>query len=263
MLIDAHTHTHLDPGTNGQEIKDLLASMDDAGVDKAAVFAASINGLPTEQVIREIEPYRDRLFAVGCVSPLMPGYGTEPRIVDEWLASGTIRALKFYTGYEHFFPADPRLRPYMHLLVKHDRPAIFHSGDLYDKIPGAKLKYSRPIEVDELAAEMPDLKIVIAHMGSPWFMDAAQVCYKNKNVYADCSGFVYGGFGPDQRRRFAEGWRAFDDIMEGAAADKILFGTDWPISGMRPYIEVVRGLAGDDASAEKIFSGNATRVFGL
>lgn len=263
MIIDAHTHIHLDPGANGQEIKDLLADMDDAGIGMAAVFAASINALPTERVIAETEPHRDRLFVVGCVSPIMEGYDTAPRVVDRWLRNGDVRALKFYTGYEHFYPADARLRRYMEMLVRYGRPAIFHSGDLYDKIPGAKLKYSRPIEIDELAAEMPDLKIVIAHMGSPWFEDAAQVCYKNKNVYADCSGFVYGGFGPDQRRRFADGWRRFDDVNEGGAADKILFGSDWPISDMRSYIDVVRSLAGGDEAAEKIFSGNAKRVFGL
>jgi len=263
MIIDAHTHIHLDPGANGQEIKDLLAAMDDAGIDKAAVFAATINSLPTERVIAETEPHRDRLFVVGSVSPVMRGYDTAPWIVDDWLASGAVRALKFYTGYEHFYPADPRLRAYLSLLVKHDRPAIFHCGDLYDKIPGAKLKYSHPLAIDDLAAEMPDLKIVIAHLGSPWVADAAQVCYKNKHVYSDCSGFVYGAFDERQRSRFLGYWETFDDVTEGGAADKILFGSDWPISGMRSYLDTVRSCAKDSDKIEKIFSKNAERVFGF
>lgn len=259
MLIDAHTHIHLDPGVHGQEIKDLLANMDDAGIGRAAVFAAPINGLPTERVIAEVAPHRDRLFAVGSVSPTMEGFTRTPEQVEAWLARGDVRALKFYTGYEHFYPADARIRPFMELLVKYDRPAIFHMGDLYDKIPGAKLKYSRPIEVDELAAEMPDLKIIIAHVGYPWVIDAAQVCYKNKNVYADCSGFVYGGFSLRSQKRFRNVWREFDEITESSG--KMLFGSDWPISGMHDYVEIVGQLAG--AHREKVFHGNAETLFGL
>jgi predicted TIM-barrel fold metal-dependent hydrolase len=263
MIIDAHTHIHLDPGEPGQTALDLLASMDAAGIETSAVFAAPINQLTTEKVLEEIEPHAGRLFAVGSVSPLLKGYDRAPWIVEEWLASGKIRALKFYTGYEHFYPADPRLRIFLSMLVKHDRPVIFHSGDLYDKIPGAKLKYSHPLAVDELAAELPDLKIIIAHLGSPWALDAAQVCYKNKHVYADCSGFTYGAFDEKQQRRFTRMWETFDEICEGQAADKILFGSDWPISDMRSYTSVVRACAGDAASAEKIFAGNARKVFGL
>lgn len=263
MIIDAHTHIHLDPGAKGQRVKDLLKAMDAAGIDMAAVFAAPINGLSTERVLSDIAPHEDRLFAVASVSPVMHGFQRAPSRIGRWLAEGRVRALKFYTGYEHFFPADARLRAYLKLLVKYDRPVIFHSGDLYDKIPGAKLKYSHPLAIDELAAEMPDLKIVIAHLGSPWALDAAQVCYKNKNVYSDCSGFTYGAFDAGQRRRFVRMWETFDEITEGHAADKILFGTDWPISDMRSYLDVVRACAGGEVSCEKVFSKNAKLLFGL
>ncbi len=261
MIIDAHTHIRLDPGAHGQEARDLLANMDEARIDMAAVFAAPINGLSTEDALKETKAHADRLFVVGSVSPFMPEFKREPAVVEDWLASGRIRALKFYTGYEHVYPSDERLRPYMELLVKYGRPVIFHCGDLYDKIPGAKLKYSHPLEVDDLAAELPDLKIIIAHIGTPWALDAAQVCYKNRNVYADCSGFVYGGFNARSRRVFKGYWKIFDDINEGCAHDKILFGSDWPICDIRSYVGVVKRLAGPHRA--NIFSGNAKKVFGL
>jgi len=262
MIIDAHTHIHLD-GHEGKAVPELLSAMDTAHIEKAAVFAAPINGLSTERVLVEIREHRDRLFAVASVSPFLRDFIRPLNKVEEWLAGGAVHALKFYTGYEHFYPADERIRPYMELLVKYGRPAIFHTGDLYDQIKGAKLKYSHPLHVDDLAAEMPDLKIVIAHMGSPWVVDAAQVCYKNRNVYADCSGFVYGDFSLRQEDRFRDEWGRFDAILEGGASDKILFGTDWPISDIRPYIDVVRKCAGNAEKASRIFSGNAARVFGL
>lgn len=263
MIIDAHTHIHL-PGHEGHAVPELLRAMDEARIDMAAVFAGCINGLPTEQVLKETEAHQDRLFVVGSVSPIMPGYQEPPAKVDEWLASGRVRALKFYTGYEHFYPHDERLTPYMELLIKHGRPAIFHLGDLYDKIPGALLEYSQPLPIDRLAVRHPDLTIVMAHMANPWIVTAAEVCYKNRNVYADCSGYVYGRFGAAQLRRFTAAWKAFDDVTEDGAADKILYGSDWPICDMDSYVDTVGSCCGkDEERRAKVFSENAKKVYGL
>lgn len=265
QIIDSHTHIRLDHNNSSQGVKNLLNAMRAARIDKAAVFAAPISGLSTESVLAQTESYQDKLFVVGSISPVMPAFIRSIETVEEWLKGGRVKALKFYTGYEHFYPADDRLRPYLELLIKYNLPAIFHMGDLYNKAMGTKLKYAHPLAVDDLAAEMPYLKIVIAHLGSPWVLDAAQVCYKNKNVYADCSGFVYGGFNPAQTRRFAEYWKLFDEIMEGKASEKILFGSDWPISNMISYINVV-SMCADKATydgSEEIFSKNAKHVFNL
>lgn len=263
MIIDAHSHIHL-PGHEGQAVPELLKAMDAAKIDMAAVFAGCINGLPTERVLKETEAHQDRLFVVGSVSPIMKGYQEPPAKVDEWLDSGRVRALKFYTGYEHFYPHDPRLTPYMELLIKRKRPVIFHLGNLYDKIPGAELEYSQPLPIDRLAVRHPDLTIVMAHMASPWVLTAAEVCYKNANVYADCSGYVYGRFNAAQLRRFTAAWKTFDDGTEDGAADKILYGSDWPICDMDSYVDTVGMCCGEDeARRAKVFSENARKVYGL
>jgi len=75
---------------------------------------------------------------------------------------------------------------------------------------------------------MPQLKIVIAHMGYPWVADAAEVCYKNKNVYTDTSGFVYGTFTKNDEALFKDILRTYTAIA--GSLDKVLFGTDWPLS---------------------------------
>jgi len=257
-IIDAHTHVSLD-GRNDKSVANLLAAMDEAYIDTAMVFAATIAKFPTIALLGDIANHRDRLHAIAAVSATMGDHRPELDIMDRWLADGSVRGIKFYTGYEHFYPSDERIRPYLELLVKHKRPAIFHSGDCYCKHPGAKLKYAHPLAVDDLAADMPDLSIIIAHMGSPWVLDCAQVVYKNKSVYADCSGFVYGDFGPRRKALFARLWQEFSDITEGS--DKILFGTDWPISNMPSYVATIEELAGDHADA--IFHDNAARLFGL
>lgn len=256
MLIDSHVHIGFDKPPETQ-VRDLLSAMRRAGVGHALVYAGDLIGLPTERLVRILGPYRDRLSAVGTVSPLIKNRPTPAR-VTKWLDSGLVHGLKFYTGYQHFYPADRRLRPYLRLLAKRELPAVFHSGDTYGAWRGAKLKFSHPLAVDDLAVEMPDLKIVIAHLGSPWSLDCGEVVYKNRNVYADCSGFVYGKFDVQARADFREVTRDF--VRVAGSTEKVMYGSDWPIGDMVSYAAAAKSLI----SRERGFLGaTAAKIYKL
>ncbi len=242
MRIDSHTHI----GSGGAivaEPSELISAMDRSGVDRSLVFAGAINRCPTGWLIRKIAPWRGRLFAIGSVSPLAKDRPS-PRQISRWLDAGLLRGLKFYPGYEYFYPSDRRLRPYLRLLAVRGLPAIFHSGDTYGLVPGAKLRYAHPLGIDDLAAEMPELRIVIAHLGYPWVIDAAEVCYKNKNVFADCSGFVCGKFTPAHVADFRHYVREFDRVAGADGRRKVIFGSDWPIGDQGSYLAAVRRVFG-------------------
>lgn len=257
MIIDSHTHIGFNETLSGKT-ETLVQALRDGGVDKALVFAGNLNECSVDRLLAEIAPYEGMLYAIGSVTPgERPSYTVEQ--VEAWLASGAIRGLKFYCGYEYFYPADASVRPYLELCAKYGRPAIFHSGDLYNKAVGAKLKYAHPLHIDDLASEMPTLQIVIAHLGSPWLIDAAEVCYKNANVYSDCSGFVYGTFDKQREGEFVAAAAEFMRVAEGS--EKILFGSDWPIAEPGSYAAAARAAFG--AGAEHVFSGNAKRLFGI
>ena len=256
MIIDSHVHIGFG-GAIVASAADLVASMRRAGIDRAMVFAGALNDCPTAKVIEAAAPYSGTLFAVGSISPTLPRQPS-PAQVGRWLRENKIFALKFYPGYEYFYPADRRLRPYLAQLAKYGRPAIFHSGDTYSVVGSAKLKYAHPLGIDDLAAAMPELKIVMAHVGWPWTVDAAEVVYKNKNVRADLSGFVYERFSAGDRRRFRRMIGTYVDIV--GSTERLLFGTDWPIAGQGDYLRAVREVFGRDP---KVFAGNAIETFGL
>ena len=194
MIIDAHTHLGNPGGAIVATVDDLVRSMDEAGIDKSLVLAGRINGITTAQVLDATRPYRGRLHTVASFSP-PHAYLFNFKEFERGLASGDICGLKLYPGYEPFYPNDAGLRDVIQRLLVANKPIILHSGDTYSGCcKTARLKYALPIHVDDLAVDYPDLKIVIAHMGYPWERDAAEVVYKNKNVYVDCSGFVYGDF---------------------------------------------------------------------
>lgn len=259
MVIDCHTHIGFS-GAIVADPKSLVAAMRKAGVDKAMVYAGRINGCTTEALLDAITPYRGTLYAVGSLACERGAKRPSVAHVEEWFASGKVHALKFYPGYEHFFPQDSWLSPYYDILAKYGRPAIFHSGDTYSGVAAAKLKYAHPLHLDEVAVDHPKLRIVLAHLGYPWIVDAAEVVYKNKNVYADCSGFVYGTFNAGQREHFRECWKEFVRISN--APERILFGSDWPISDSGSYLRLMKATV-TKSLHHRFFTDNAVELFGL
>ena len=263
MIIDAHTHLRF-KGEDVVDLDALLTSMRESGVGQALVLASPNRECSTERLLRVLQPHKGKLHVVGSVSPLAVRYPGKVLLdqLDRWLGDGSIVALKFYLGYQHFYPHnDSLLGPYYELLEHHDRPAIFHTGDCHVEIGGAILKYAHPLEVDVLAAQRPYLRIVMAHIGNPWTLDATEVCYNKKNVYADCSGFVCGDFSTKSERRFTSIVHEFFDYVE--SDEKLLFGTDWPISNQDSYCAAIAGLRFNDKAMENLLFRNAQRVYRL
>ena len=181
------------------------------------------------------------------------------------MKEGKVKALKVYLGYLHYEPYSTGYRRYYKVAAKYNIPVIFHCGDTYSR--EAKVKYAHPLKIDEIAVDYPDTKFVIAHLGNPWVMDAAQVVYKNKNVWADLSALVIGdaeafakyekdGLLERELRRVKEAI----DYAEGP--EKFLFGSDWPLSPMGVYRDFVRRLFPEKEHAA-VFGCNAAKLFGL
>src|SRR6185312_13818827 len=106
------------------------------------------------------------------------------------LKSGKYGCIKIYLGYVHQWAYDKNYEPAYRLAEKYNVPVVFHTGDTYST--KAKLKYADPLTIDEVAVDHPKVTFVIAHCGNPWIESAAEVAYKNPNVYLDGSAFMIG-----------------------------------------------------------------------
>lgn len=250
MIIDSHTHL----GRNQHikySVKELLESMDHAKIDKSLVFAGDLNDCPNDYLLEEIAPHRDRLLGVAAVHPLKWKKQSElqddARRITDWYGEGKIIAAKFYTGYDHYFINDdrfshpyPPVEDYLLDFSEARIPCIFHMGDCLNSVKRAKLKYAHPLLVDDVAVDFPEMNFIIAHMAYPWHRDAAEVCYKNANVYSDISGFVYNEFSSGDRSKFK---KVLDEFTDIAGSDKLLFGSDAPISNQTSYVEALQWCA--------------------
>jgi predicted TIM-barrel fold metal-dependent hydrolase len=116
--------------------------------------------------------------------------------------------------------------------------------------------------LDGLANKKEELTIILCHFGNPWFEDVAELIYKHPNVYADISGLITGGA---YAEKYAE-WLAkkiSEAIYFAAGAEKVIFGTDYPVTKHSETLALVKRLEVDEGDKEKILWRNAERVFRL
>jgi predicted TIM-barrel fold metal-dependent hydrolase len=183
--------------------------------------------------------------------------------VEQILAQGIVVGLKLYLGYLHYEPAHPHYRPYYELAARYKLPVFLHTGDTFS--PKAKLKYAHPLGVDEVAVDHPEVQFVLCHVGNPWMLDAAEVIYKNLNVWADLSGLLIGDeqdfAGEAMQEQIAElATRLVKAIRYSERPNRFLYGSDWPLAPMLAYRGVLQRIL-PPAWHELIFEENARRLF--
>jgi predicted TIM-barrel fold metal-dependent hydrolase len=278
-MIDMHIHV-VPPnlpgaGTLGailNEPPDAIADrlqheMRDAGINTALAMGC-LNGGPRDPLgiaaTLEIGRRVPGVFAIGATDPRR----REPeylRAVAEVLETGRVRALKGYLGYLHYGPDDPGYRPYYELAERFRLPFIFHTGDTWS--PLAKLRFAHPLGVDEVAVDHPRVNFVMAHVGNPWLIEAAEVVYKNLNVWVDVSGLAVGdaeAFAAPERQE------ALQDTIAGVRRafryaerpNRFLYGSDWPLAPMAVYRNWV-AAAIPEIHHPQVFEDNARVLFRL
>ena len=116
----------------------------------------------------------------------------EPELkrIEEALKEKNTIGIKIYAGYYHYHVWDDVYTPVYKLAEKYKVPVVIHSGDTYSE--RGLLKYSKPLEVDELALKFRWVNFIIAHFGDPWVMETAELISKNSNVIMKLIGFYLG-----------------------------------------------------------------------
>jgi hypothetical protein len=248
-IIDAHVHTRFKSDERRQA---FFAEMKANGV-VGAVAHTGDNGA------RGYEDLRSQ-GVIHCF-----GIGTkfgkkEQQQLDQGLASGKFSCIKIYLGYIPKYATDPVYEPAYRLAARHGVPVVFHTGDTYDR--DALLKYAEPMIIDEVSVAHRNVTFVIAHCGNPWIETAAEIAYKNPNVYLDGSAFLIGKLENETPERMetyvTQPIRWIFGFLEDPT--KLMFGTDWPLAPMAPYIEAFqRAIPPEHWQA--VFHDNALRVF--
>jgi hypothetical protein len=271
-IIDAHVHLSEDPrdallpyaALNGlrYDLGELMAQMRDGGVERGLLLSPPLKGgapLPNERIL-EICGRSGGLLSPVLTAEPDPG-GVEEAIDLARRNRAEVRGFKVRLGYREVFADDPVYERLYDFAESEDLPVMFHTGDTAG--PTGSLLHSHPLTLDRLANTRTDLKMVACHFGNPWFADVGELIYKHPNVYADISGLCVGGskYAGEYLDSTAEGiTRA---IYYAGGAEKVIFGTDYPVSTISLGLRLVSKLGIDGEDSEKILWRNASRVFRL
>jgi len=240
MIIDMHAHV-----LNKKAYKDYQKESE-GRVSKILVLHDYTQNF--DKLLKFVKSKKD-LFLAGCVD-MNKNILRQLKLLEKLIKEKEIIAIKLYPGYQYFYPSDKKVHPIAKLCQKHNIPLIFHCGDVYDLGGKAILKYAHPKNIDELAVTFPKCKIILSHFGFPYFMDAANIVSKNKNVFTDISGTIDACGSKKEVNELVKQYKSdliraftyFPDVKK-----KVMFGTDFHEEGVslcliKPYIKLVKDI---------------------
>jgi predicted TIM-barrel fold metal-dependent hydrolase len=264
MLIDCHVHLNTYEDTEVPPLEQvavrLFAHMERAGIDHAVVLTSYklANNRPhVDQVIKLLgdDP---RITIIEGLRWRSDGERTDLYRLEQRIRKGQVKGIKLYPGYDRYAITDPSLESVFRIAAKYQVPVMIHTGDTYSK--QAKVRQAHPLLVDDVAVDYPDVKFIMCHLGNPWFQDAAELLYKNDNVYGDISGLTLGDFQSKFERYMLQRITDMLSFM-GDPARQLMFGTDWPLVGMKSYVQFFNGLELSPAQRECVAWRTAAKLF--
>jgi uncharacterized protein len=269
-IIDCHVHLNNYDQINKNERKglslqerlnSLLDNMENNNIYYSILLSSykiDSNRPSTSQII-DIINKNDNKNKIGVVGGFTIDNHTKEDLKNykQWLKDDVIKGIKLYCGYEHHYPYDERYQIVYDICVEFDCPLMIHTGDAFSN--RAKVKYSHPLNIDDVAVDNPELKIVMCHIGNPWITDCQEVLYKNSNVYADISGLIVGDFTSSGEIHYADKIKEILNYVD--SPHHLLYGSDWPISNMKSYTNFVQKLGLDKESYDLLMYKNAKSIF--
>jgi uncharacterized protein len=236
--------------------EDVIASMEEAEVDRTVVFGFPWHdgGLCREHndyLIEAVRKYPDKLIGFACVQPLDAGDAKE---LDRCLSAGLMGLGELGPDGQGFDIEDRwALEASVEVLQQHGRPLLTHSSEPMGHDYAGKGK-THPWKLLKLAENFPDLTIVLAHWGGglPFYELMPEVREALRNVCYDTAASTYlYDFG------------VFPAVARIVGAQKILWGTDYPLLSQAKFLKRVRGSGLSPEELEAVLGGNAARLLRL
>jgi predicted TIM-barrel fold metal-dependent hydrolase len=193
------------------------------------------------------------LMGFGSVDPWKPDAIDEVRRV----AGLGLKGLKFHPTMQRFDPGDERFYPLWARAEELGLIGLFHTGTcgIGAGTPGAggtKIRYSHPGFLDAVGADFPDLTLIAAHFGWPWFMECLAIALHKSNVFIELSGWAPGYLPKEVVREIGR-----------RLAGQTLFGSDYPFISLDRWFSEFDDLGLSPEAKEAILVGNASRLLKL
>ncbi len=241
----------------GLTVDDLVQGMKEAGVDKAIMQAEWAFGDYRKQndaVYRIVKKYPDRFVAAYmCVNPLEDDDMAE--VVEREVKDRGFKGVNIQPFAYRMRCNDKRFYPLYAKCQELGIPITIHTSTNFSI--DRSIDFGRPLYLDEVACDFPDLTIVANHGGWPWVTEMVAVAWKHPGVYIEI-----GAVSPRYIGMPGTGWDALMVYGNSLLQDRVLFATDNMLPPKR-CIEEIMALPLKDKVKEKWLGLNASRLLKL
>ncbi len=243
----------------GLSLERMIERMESAGIDHAFLIAAKSGRvglpgcyhMPLEVVANAVNEYPDKFSGLAGIDPYMGMAGVRQ-------LEHAVKDLGFIGAhlYPHWFELAPEHAKYYPFYTK-----CCELGIPIQMQVGQSMIYSkdfpcrsvgRPISLDPVACDFPELILIGIHVGIPWAEEMIAMAWKHENIYvgADAHSPKY--------------WpESFVNYINSYGQNKVLFGTDFPVLDFKRTIDEIKSLNLKPEVLAKFFGGNAHRIYGL
>jgi predicted TIM-barrel fold metal-dependent hydrolase len=238
MIVDCHTQVWDSASQLGRASAALAAEPVQADtshhlravdpVDRAIVLGFKSRFLeaeiPNHFVADYVRRYASKLVGFAGIDP------TDAACLDDLALAHEQLGLKGVTlspALQNYHPADTRARRVYEECARRGLPVLFEQNL---RVPNARMEFARPVLLDEIASDYPNLRIVIGHLGFPWIHETVALLGKHPNVMADVAGLL------------PKRWLTYNALLsayEYGVMDRLLFGSNFPYRSPAACIEAL------------------------
>lgn len=242
--------------TEGQPLEDMIAEMDEAGVDKIILSSFYYKGDPVmtnEEVSAIAKDYPDRFIPAGTVNvldkPMKVAADVEYLVKDLGMCCIRLEPYMYGDGMTGLAPNDKHYWPVYMKCSELGIPVALQVGHTGPLLPS---ECGRPIYLDEVALAFPDLTLIGCHVGQPWHEEMMTLAWKHPNVYLETSARGPRQW-PESLVHYTKTW----------GQDKVIWATDYPLLTFDRTLTELEDLGISKEIYRKVTRDNLIRAFGL
>ena len=244
---------------SGISLKEMLNRMDDADIELSFLIAnkngqlglPSSSHLPYELVADAVKKHPDRFKGLAGIDPTEGMKGV--RNLEKAIVELGFIGAHFYPHWFDMPPNHARVYPFYAKCVELDIPIQMQVGQSLVYNPERRLRsVGRPIYLDDIACDFPELKIVGIHIGIPWTDEMIAMAWKHENVFIGSDAHSPKYWPPQ-----------FINYINTYGKHKVIFGTDFPVLDFEKTRNQIDELKLREESAKLFFRENANKLYNL
>jgi predicted TIM-barrel fold metal-dependent hydrolase len=247
--------------SRAQPLETLLLELEVAGLEQAVLLpidtqrTRGVAIFTNEQIAELVAMAPDHLIGFASVDPLRKDAVDQLAQAVEELG---LRGLKLSPPSQEFYADDPQAYPIYERAQALGIPVVIHTGMSWE--PNARLAYGRPLRLEPILVDFPQLRVVATHFGWPWSLELAALAMKYPNLYIDTAALYFDN--PEDFLADLFVRQISLTLIERTLRYQVVFGSNYPRVEIRNMARAVRQSGLSEGTLHLLFHDNPLKLLG-